>query len=43
MPCDPTKPAFGSPDSSSEMRAQLKGLKDLIDAVPAGPPGGALS
>ena len=22
MPFDPTKPAFGSPDSSAEMRAQ---------------------
>jgi len=39
MPFDPTKPAFGSPDSSAEMRAQLNGLKDLIDAVPAGPQG----
>jgi hypothetical protein len=39
MPFDPAKPAFGSPDSSAEMRAQLNGLKDLIDAVPAGPPG----
>ena len=33
MPYDPTKPAFGSPDSSAEMRAQLNGLKDLIDAA----------
>ena len=39
MPYDPSKPAFGSPDSSAEMRAQLNGLKDLIDAVPAGPQG----
>ena len=39
MPFDPTKPAFGSPDSSAEMRAQLNGLKDIIDAIPAGPPG----
>ena len=39
MPFDPTKPAFGSPDSSAEMRAQLNGIKDLIDAVPAGPQG----
>lgn len=34
MPFDPTKPAFGLPDSSAEMRAQLNGLKDLIDATP---------
>ena len=39
MPFDPTKPAFGSPDSSAEMRAQFNGLKDLMDAIPAGPPG----
>jgi hypothetical protein len=39
MPFDPTKPANNSPNSSAEMRAQLTGLKDLIDAVPAGPPG----
>ena len=32
MPFDPTKPAFGSPDSSAEMRAQLNALKALIDA-----------
>ena len=41
MPFDPTKPAFGSPDSSAEMRAQLNALNDKIDAVPAGPPGAA--
>ncbi len=28
MPFDPTKPAFGSPDSSAEMRAQLNALND---------------
>ena len=39
MPFDPTLPAFGSPDSSAEMRAQLNGLKDLINAIPDGPPG----
>jgi|UniRef100_UPI00378306DD hypothetical protein len=39
MPFDPTKPANNSPNSSAEMRAQLTGLKELIDAVPAGPPG----
>ena len=32
---DPTKPAFGSPDSSAEMRDQLNALKDLIDAQAA--------
>jgi len=32
MPYDPTKPAASSPNSSAEMRAQLTGLKDLIDA-----------
>ena len=32
MPFDPTKPAFGSPDSSAEMRAQLNALKALLDA-----------
>ena len=39
MPFDPTKPAFGSPDSSAEMRGQLNALNDKIDAIPAGPPG----
>jgi hypothetical protein len=32
MPFDPTKPAANTPNSSAEMRAQLTGLKDLIDA-----------
>ena len=31
MPYDPTKPAFGSPDSSAAMRAQLD---ELIKALP---------
>ncbi len=35
MPFDPTKPAFGSPDSSAEMRDQLNALKALIDAQAA--------
>jgi len=35
MPFDPTKPAFRSPDSSAEMRAQLNGLNDKIDAIPS--------
>jgi hypothetical protein len=30
---DPTKPANNSPNSSAEMRGQLNGLKDLIDAI----------
>ena len=33
MPFDPTKPANNSPNSSAEMRAQLNGLKALIDAM----------
>jgi hypothetical protein len=36
MPFDPNKPANNSPNSSAEMRAQLNGLKDLIDALPTG-------
>ena len=36
---DPTLPANGAPLVSAEMRAQLNGLKDLIDTIPAGPPG----
>ena len=39
MPYDPSLPADHSPLVSAEMRAQLTGLKDLIDAVPAGPQG----
>ena len=35
MPFDPTKPAFGSPDSSAEMRDQLNALKALMDAQAA--------
>ena len=35
MPFDPTKPAFGSPDSSAEMRDQFNSLKALIDAQAA--------
>jgi len=31
---DPSKPADHSPNSSAEMRAQLTGLKELIDGVP---------
>ncbi|MBL9130347.1 MAG: hypothetical protein JNG86_04060 [Verrucomicrobiaceae bacterium] len=33
MSFDPNKPAQGSPNSSAEMRGQLNGLKDLIDAL----------
>ncbi len=32
---DPTLPANGSPNSSAQMRGQLTGLKDLIDALPS--------
>jgi len=35
MPFDPALPANGSPLVSAEMRAQLTGLKELIDAVPS--------
>ena len=35
MPFDPAKPAFGSPDSSAEMRDQFNALKALIDAQAA--------
>ena len=35
MPFDPTKPAFGSPDSSAELRDQLTALKALLDAQAA--------
>ncbi len=31
---DPNLPAANTPNSSAQMRAQLNGLKDLIDAVP---------
>jgi hypothetical protein len=34
MPFDPTLPANNSSGSSAQMRAQLTGLKTLIDAVP---------
>ena len=34
MAYDPTLPANNSPIVSAELRAQLAGLKDLIDAVP---------
>jgi hypothetical protein len=32
---DPTKPAHHTPANSAEMRAQLNGLKELIDALTA--------
>ena len=35
MPFDPTKPADGSPNSASEMRAQLTALNDRIVALEA--------
>jgi hypothetical protein len=34
MPFDPTKPATNAPVASAELRDQLNGLKDLIDAIP---------
>ncbi len=34
MPYDPTKPANNTPLDAAEMRAQLAGLKTLIDARP---------
>jgi hypothetical protein len=39
MPYDPTLPANSTKATAAEMRGQFGGLKDLIDAVPAGPPG----
>jgi hypothetical protein len=33
MPFDPNLPATNSPNSSAQMRGQLNGLKDLIDAI----------
>lgn len=36
MPFDPAQPAPGSPKSSAVMRAQLNGLKELIDLALAG-------
>ena len=33
MPFDPTLPAANTPNSSAQMRAQLNGLKDLIDNI----------
>lgn len=35
MPFDPNIPAANSPNSSAQMRSQLNGLKDLIDALPS--------
>ena len=39
MPFDPSLPVAGTEIDAVQMRAQLIGLKDLIDALPAGPPG----
>ncbi len=39
MAYDPLLPTDHGDNSSAEMRAQLAGLKALIDAVPAGPAG----
>jgi hypothetical protein len=35
MAFNPALPQTNSPQSSAEMRGQLTGLKDLIDALPA--------
>ena len=34
MAFNPALPQTNSPNSSAEMRAQLTGLKDLVDALP---------
>jgi hypothetical protein len=39
MPFDPTLPQEGTPLDAAQMRAQLQGLFDLIQAIPAGPQG----
>ena len=39
MAYDPSYPATGIKLKSAEMRAQLQGLKEIIDAVPVGPEG----
>lgn len=39
MPYDPDFPAANTLATSAQMRAQLNGLKALIDAIPAGPQG----
>lgn len=39
MAFDPNRPTEHSLADAGELRAQLNGLKELIDAVPAGPPG----
>ncbi len=38
MPFDPDIPAYGSPNSSAEIRANLYALNDRIDTIPAGRP-----
>ncbi|MFN0078646.1 MAG: hypothetical protein ACKVY0_19470 [Prosthecobacter sp.] len=39
MPFDPNLPQENTPADAVQMRSQLNGLKDLIDAIPVGPPG----
>ncbi len=39
MPYDPNLPQVGTEVDADQMRAQLNGLKDLIDAIPEGPVG----
>ena len=38
MSFDPTYPPTNAEIESAPLRSQFNGLKDLIDAVPAGPP-----
>jgi hypothetical protein len=39
VPLDSKKPVNGSLISAAELRGQFNGLKALLDAIPAGPPG----
>ncbi len=39
MPYDPNLPQENTLADAVQMRSQLNGLKDLIDSIPAGPPG----
>ncbi len=39
MPFDPNLPQENTEIDAVQMRTQLNGLKDLIDAIPAGPQG----
>jgi len=39
MPFDPALPVNSANIKAAELRAQFNGLKELIDAIPEGPPG----